>query len=81
MRVQFFKCPKCGNVMLKVAGFTVTPYCCGVPMEEMVPNTTEGKNEYHLPHITHHDAHSITVQIGKELHPMSPGHFIQYFGW
>ncbi len=64
--------------MLKVAGSNVIPTCCGKPMEELRPNTADGKTEYHLPTIVRNDRYAVTVKIGQEYHPMLASHYIQF---
>ncbi len=76
METKFYHCKKCGNIIVKVCDGGPVPMCCGEVMEELKPNTSEGKNEYHLPVMTQCEKHKLRVRVGKELHPMSPEHHI-----
>lgn len=77
MKTIFYRCPICGNILLKVAGGNVTPSCCGRTMVELHPNTTDGKTEYHVPAVVCHGDY-VNVKIGKECHPMTDDHYIQF---
>ena len=47
----FYRCNKCGNLVLVVNKGTCTPQCCGEPMEELKANTTDAATEKHVPAI------------------------------
>ena len=51
--------------------------CCGQKMEELVPNTTDGALEKHVPQVTR-DGNHVTVQVGSTIHPMLEEHYIQF---
>lgn len=78
MRHQaFYICKHCGNIigMIKDAGVPV--HCCGKPMQEMIPNTSDGAGEKHVPVITV-DGNRVKVEIGEVPHPMTEEHSIQW---
>ena len=37
--LKFFRCKRCGKVVLEVVETGVVPTCCGEPMELLVANT------------------------------------------
>lgn len=78
METIFFRCPICGNIMLKVSGSEVTPHCCGRPMERLEAGTTDGKTEYHVPAIKCCKDGTLTICIGHSPHPMTEQHYIQF---
>lgn len=78
METIFFRCPICGNIMLKVSGSEVTPHCCGRPMERLEAGTTDGKTEYHVPTIKCCKDGTLTICIGHSPHPMTEQHYIQF---
>ena len=78
METIFYRCPICGNIMLKLSGAQVTPHCCGQPMERLEAGTTDGKTEYHVPAITCCKDGTITIKIGQSPHPMTDEHYIQF---
>jgi len=75
--VAFYKCEVCGNIvgLIKKGGGTLS--CCGKPMTELIPNTTEASLEKHVPVATRKDG-KIIVQVGSALHPMTPEHYIEW---
>ena len=78
METKFYHCQVCGNVIIKLVDSGQVPTCCGKPMEELVPNSTEGKVEFHLPMVVHYDRCSLKICVGKQPHPMTPEHNIRF---
>lgn len=78
MTTKILKCRVCGNVIVKVVDSNITPSCCNRNMIELVPNTTEAKEEFHMPSVSRIDCSTIKVVIGKEPHPMTPEHHINF---
>ena len=78
MKQQFYRCPVCGNIIEKMFDSGVTPECCGQPMEVLQPNITDGKHEYHVPVAEPIGDNQLKVKIGKEPHPMTKEHHIQF---
>lgn len=78
MKLEFFKCNHCGNVIVKVADSGITPFCCGREMQKLEPNTTEASMESHIPHLTRLDYQTLKVEVGSSPHPMTPEHHISF---
>lgn len=78
MKTLMYVCPVCGNVMIKLVDSGVTPHCCGKEMHLLRPEMREepGVSEKHLPSVSLADESTLRVQVGSELHPMSPEHRI-----
>ena len=76
MELKLYRCAHCGNIAFKVVDKGVPLMCCGQKMEELVPNTTDGALEKHVPQITR-DGNHVTVQVGSAIHPMLEEHYIQ----
>lgn len=74
-KLVFYKCEHCGNVAIKIFDSGVPIICCGEPMKEMVPNTTDAALEKHVPDVTV-DGNTVHVQIGSTIHPMIDVHWI-----
>lgn len=74
---KFYICKHCGNVVEKLHDSGVPVICCGEPMELMVPGTSDGAAEKHVPVFTR-DGANISVQVGSVPHPMLEEHYI---GW
>ena len=76
MELKLYRCAHCGNIVFKAVYSGVPLMCCGQKMEELVPNTTDGALEKHVPQITRDCSH-VTVQVGSVVHPMLDAHYIQ----
>ncbi len=51
--------------------------CCGNKMTELIPGTSDGAAEKHVPVIVK-DGNKVTVKIGDVAHPMIEAHYIQW---
>lgn len=80
MKTQFYVCPKCGNVIIKLVDSGVVPTCCGEPMQVMDVNTEEAMQvrEKHVPVIVRENANTIRIDVGALPHPMSKDHHISF---
>ena len=74
---KFFRCKHCGNFVGLVTGGGVPMICCGEPMEELIPNTSDGAGEKHVPAV-YVDGNTVTVQVGTVMHPALPEHHIEF---
>lgn len=77
MEQKFFICKHCGNIIAKVNDSGVPVICCGEPMSEIVPGTTDAAVEKHVPEYTVEDG-VVKVKVGSVEHPMIPEHYIQW---
>ena len=77
METKFFICRHCGNIIAYVKPSGVKVVCCGEPMQEIVPNTSDGAVEKHVP-VVSRDGNKVTVKVGSVEHPMLPEHFIEW---
>lgn len=75
--MKFYTCPKCGNIIAYASEKHCTVQCCGEPMVELVPNTTDAAQEKHVPDVTV-DGNLVTVKIGSAAHPMTDAHHISW---
>ena len=78
MAVKFYRCRHCGNVIVKCVDSKVPVVCCGEQMQELIPNTSEGSGEKHIPDIKRLNDCRIKIQIGSIAHPMTPEHHIAF---
>lgn len=74
---KFYVCKLCGNIVGLIHEGGGTLSCCGQPMTELVPNTTDAAQEKHVPVVTR-DGHKLTVKVGSVAHPMTAEHLIQW---
>ena len=77
MEMKFYICKHCGNIVAKVKDSGVPVYCCGEPMQEIVPNSVDAATEKHVPVMTV-EGNKVTVKIGSVAHPMLENHYIQW---
>ena len=77
MQQKFFICERCGNIvaMVKEGGGSVT--CCGQKMTEIIPGTSDGAHEKHVPVYTV-EGNKVIVTVGEVEHPMLPEHYIEW---
>ena len=59
---RFFICRRCGNMIGMIYNSGVPIVCCGVNMEQLVANTTDGANEKHLPVIKQY-GNNVVVEV------------------
>lgn len=77
MSTEFYRCPICGNVIIKLVDSGVTPHCCGEEMELLDANTFDGAKEKHVPQVVSEGNDAVKVMIGEVPHPMSDAHYIK----
>ena len=75
--LKFFRCKKCGSMVVKINGKPCDPVCCGEPMEELIAGTTDGAREKHIPDVKVADG-KVFVQVGSVEHPMLDAHYIEW---
>ncbi|MEG1547138.1 MAG: desulfoferrodoxin family protein [Clostridia bacterium] len=74
---KFYICKHCGNLVGMINNSGVPIICCGEPMSELVPNTTDASVEKHVP-VVGVNGGVITVEIGSAAHPMTEEHHIEW---
>lgn len=75
--LKFFRCNHCGNIIEMIHASGVPVVCCGENMQELIPNTSDGAGEKHVPVVTV-SGQVVEVNVGEIDHPMIPEHFIQW---
>ena len=76
-KLVFYKCPTCGNVVVKLVDKRVPVVCCGAPMKELTPNTVDAAEEKHVP-VVNINGNVVNVEIGSVEHPMIEAHYITH---
>ena len=77
MEQRFFVCEVCGNIIAMVKPSGVPVVCCGKPMKQIVPNTTDAAQEKHVP-VWSKEGNLVKVQVGSVAHPMIAAHYIEW---
>ena len=75
--MKLLKCAVCGNIITHVKKSGVPVMCCGRKMEELVPGTSDGAAEKHVP-VMKQDGNKVVVEVGSVEHPMVDAHYIEW---
>ena len=75
--MKFYKCDVCGKIVAMVKETSVDTVCCGQAMRELVPGTTDGATEKHVPVYTL-EGNTVKVKVGSMEHPMTDAHHIEW---
>ena len=75
--MKYFSCKTCGNIIEFAKESGVPVMCCGQPMTELIPGTSDGAAEKHVPVVTV-DGNKGVVEIGEVEHPMVEAHYIEW---
>ena len=77
MEMKFYKCAHCGQIIAIVKKTGVPIICCGEPMKEIIPSSTDASVEKHVP-VVEVDGDTVIVTVGSTAHPMLPEHYIEW---
>ena len=77
MEMKFYRCAHCGQIIAVVKKTGVPIICCGEPMKEIIPGTTDASLEKHVPVYEVKDG-KVVVKVGAIDHPMIPEHYIEW---
>ena len=75
--MEFYICEHCGNIIGMVKDSGVPVMCCGQKMTKMIPGTSDGAFEKHVPVYTVKD-NIVSVTVGSVEHPMLDAHYIEW---
>ena len=75
--MKFYRCKHCGKIIAIVNDVKVPTICCGEAMEEMVPGTSDGAVEKHVP-VVEVNGNIAHVKVGEVEHPMMEAHYIMW---
>ena len=68
--MKLLRCALCGKIILPVKETAAETICCGQPMRELVPNTSDGAQEKHVP-VSTVEGPTVQVTVGS-------AHFIEW---
>ncbi len=77
MEMKFYRCETCGQIIAVIKSTGAPLTCCGKPMKELVPCTTDAAVEKHVPVCEQKDG-KLLVSVGSVTHPMAPEHYIEW---
>ena len=75
--MEFYICEHCGSIIGMVKDSGVPLMCCGQKMTKMIPGTSDGAFEKHVPVYTVKD-NIVSVTVGSVEHPMLDAHYIEW---
>lgn len=75
--MEFYICEHCGNIVGMVKDSGVPIKCCGQNMTKLIPGTSDGAAEKHVP-VCSIDGNIVTVTVGSVEHPMQDAHYIEW---
>ncbi len=75
--MKLYQCNGCKKIVDVILPSKCPTKCCGEPMEEMVPNTTDAAVEKHVP-VVEISGNVVTVTVGAAEHPMLDAHYIMW---
>jgi superoxide reductase len=75
--MKILKCSICGKVVEVVSDTDAKSVCCGKEMQELIPGTSDGAVEKHVP-IVEISESAVTVTVGEVEHPMLDAHYIEW---
>lgn len=77
MEMKFYVCERCGNLVTLLRDKRGNLVCCGQDMKELIPGTSDGAHEKHVP-VWSVENGVVTVQVGSVEHPMLDAHYIEW---
>ena len=77
MEMKFYRCKHCGQIVAMVKKASCPVMCCGEAMEEIIPGTSDGAVEKHVPVYTV-EGNIVHVKVGEVEHPMLDEHYIEW---
>lgn len=77
MKMEFYRCAHCGQIVAMVKNKGVPIKCCGQNMEKIEPGTTDASVEKHVPVYEIKDG-KVIVTVGSVAHPMIEEHYIEW---
>ena len=75
--MKYYICEHCGNIIEFAKDNGVPVMCCGQKMTELVPGTSDGAVEKHVP-VYERVEDEIVVRVGETEHPMEKEHYIMW---
>ena len=73
--MKYYQCKECKRVISYLDDMNSSK--CGDHFEELLPNTTDGATEKHVP-VVEENGNRIKVTVGSVEHPMQEEHFINW---
>jgi len=75
--MKFYICKHCKNIIYYMNDKGAPVSCCGEKMTELIPATSDGAYEKHIP-VIKNVGNNVTIEVGEVLHPMLDVHYIEW---
>ncbi len=75
--MKVYVCNICKKEILILKDSMPTPICCGQNMTLLVPNTTDGATEKHVP-VVEIEGNVLKATVGEVIHPSIEVHYIEF---
>lgn len=75
--LRFFKCDRCGELVMEVDRGHCVPQCCGQEMRVLEAGVVEAAAEKHVPVVVR-EGDRVIVRVGEVAHPMLEEHYIEW---
>ena len=66
MQLKFYYCRHCGKIIAIVKDSGIPTVCCGEAMQELVPGTTDGSSEKHIP-VIKVEGNTVSVTVAQNF--------------
>lgn len=77
MRLKFYQCAQCKNIIIVPKEEVSSICCCGSQMQKLLPGVVDAAVEKHLP-VIDKQPQKLTITVGKQPHPMQSEHLIEW---
>jgi len=77
IKLQFYKCEVCGNIVEVYGAGAGKLVCCGQAMNLLEEKSEDAGLEKHVP-VVEVAGEKVNVKVGDVPHPMEENHFIQW---
>ncbi len=77
MKADYYYCNLCRKTICITDDTNIPTLCCGKRMEKLVPNTSDGAHEKHVP-VVNQVGRNVTISVGSAPHPMLEEHYIEW---
>lgn len=78
VKLQFYRCPICKNLVQILHEGEGSLICCGQEMDLLQAKTDEQMAEKHVPKFMLDEDGSEFIQVGSIPHPMTDEHYIEF---
>ncbi len=78
--MKFYKCKKCGQVMLTINETCEGVTCCGEDITILKAGEVDAAVEKHVP-VYELDDNKLMVTVGEVIHPMEEDHYIMFIAY